>query len=336
MPPLWILHPKHKKNNKGKIIQAPSLNRNINSSGPPQGPYFPLRSFLSAKEASPRTLFHRNLRASMTIEAALVLPLFLLFFLTLGSSLEMLRFHARTQMALWEIGRETCVYGVAVKGMDWLTADGEREGKSSGGAGAFPEAVGNLILSHTYVKGRVEDYLGKEYLEEAPIENGAGGLLYYGGNLLNEEDLVEFMVTYRIRPKWTVKGFRTFFMRNRYLGRMWTGYAAEETENAIYYLAEYAEVYHADAYCSHLKLSPGLVPSSALDTEVNAKGSHYRACAFCAKGKLPTDVWVSPEGECYHFRRDCSGLKRTVRTVNWREAEKYRPCSRCGSKKGEE
>ena len=35
------------------------------------------------------------------------------------------------------------------------------------------------------------------------------------------------------------------------------------------------------------------------------------------------------------MKRDCPGLKRTIRTVTWKEAMNYRPCSRCGEKKGE-
>ena len=152
---------------------------------------------------------------------------------------------------------------------------------------------------------------------------------------MNSDDTVEFAVMYEAKPKWTVAGFRSFHLRNYYLGRMWTGFDVEGEDQGIYYLAENAQVYHRDLTCSHIKLQPELVYSSVLTTAVNGHGSHYRACAICAREAPGNEVWISPEGECYHLKRDCPGLKRTIRTVTWKEAMNYRPCSRCGEKKGE-
>ena len=39
--------------------------------------------------------------------------------------------------------------------------------------------------------------------------------------------------------------------------------------------------------------------------------------------------FVSENGECYHSRRDCPGLKRTVQKIPKEEAFKYEVCSRC-------
>ena len=57
--------------------------------------------FISKKEKVP---------ASMTVEAAIVLPLFLFFFLNLMSSIEMIRLHGNLQLALWETGNRMTVY----------------------------------------------------------------------------------------------------------------------------------------------------------------------------------------------------------------------------------
>ena len=39
--------------------------------------------------------------------------------------------------------------------------------------------------------------------------------------------------------------------------------------------------------------------------------------------------FVSENGECYHSRRDCPGLKRTVQKIPKEEAFKHEVCSRC-------
>ncbi|MBP5282616.1 MAG: hypothetical protein J6Z22_08975 [Lachnospiraceae bacterium] len=240
--------------------------------------------------------------------------------------MEILRFHSKVEMALWEVGRETCLYGTALEGTSWLSVDDMNRKET----GDLLEAVGNLALSQTYVKGRVEERLGREYLEDAPVRDGASGMIYLGGSLINDEDTVTMMVTYSVEPKWMVPGFRRFYLRNYYFGRMWTGFDVTNEENKIYYLAENAEVYHTSINCSHLRLQPYQIDSGSLETSVNSHGSHYRACAICARGTTPAQIWISPEGDCYHFTRECSGLKRTVRTVTWSVAKKYRLCSRCG------
>ena len=329
--PLRLLHPKNYKNIGKK--QASSLNpitRSLGSShdlNPIKNP--------CAKGMSPHAPSKWKVRASMTLEASLALPIFLLFFLTVGSSLEMIRFHSRMEMALWEVGRETCAYGTVLRDTDWLSTSGETSAKVKEKNQGLFEAIESYALSQTFLRGRVEEYLSREYLEEAPVVLDEKGLHSNGGSFVNSDDTVEFAVMYEAKPKWTVAGFRSFHLRNYYLGRMWTGFDVEGEDQGIYYLAENAQVYHRDLTCSHIKLQPELVPCSVLTTAVNGHGSHYRACAICAREAPGNEVWISPEGECYHLKRDCPGLKRTIRTVTWKEAMNYRPCSRCGEKKGE-
>ena len=328
MPLLRHKHPKT-KNEKGKIKQAESLNLTKSSSKTSHKRFFQV-----VKGVSPRISSFGFLRASMTVEAALVLPLFLLFFLTLGGGLEILRFQSRFDEALWKVGREVCVYGTLLReGLDAQTIGNAQEESAAGKAG---EMIGNLAFSLGYVRARLEDGLGSEYLSEAPIADGMSGLRFLQASILNPDDTVQIFVSYEARPHWKVPGFRTLRMENHYFGRLWTGYALSETENELFYLAENAEVFHRDVNCSHLKLQPYQTTSASLALAVNASGSHYRACGICAKGVLPDVIWISPEGDCHHYRRDCSGLKRTVRAVNWEEAKKYRACSRCGEWKGEE
>lgn len=317
---LWIKHPKQKKK-KGKI-NAPSLKLVQNLSGPFSGQNLNENEQLKnnsrfTKGTSPRAFLPLKIPASMTIEAAMVLPMFLLFFLMLGSGMEMLRFHSKMQMALWEIGRETCVYGTALK-----------QGEMT--PNAVLEQVGEFVLSQTYVKDRIEQYLGKEYLREAPVQPEMEGWWFLAGAHFHEDDTVELTATYTAQPQWILSGFQIFMMRNYFFGRSWTGYELKEGENELFYLAENAQVYHRDANCSHIKLQPELVSSSELDEAVNGNGQHYRACSICARGSLLGEIWISPEGDCYHYRRDCPGLKRTIRAVTWDVAKKYRPCSRCG------
>ena len=140
------------------------------------------------------------------------------------------------------------------------------------------------------------------------------------------------MITYRVSPVFRLPGFKSFLMENHYCGRLWTGYEVRDEQSAgtVFYLTENAQVFHRDRECSHLRLSVEAISRQQLPDAVNNDRSHYRACEVCTGTEMPEKLWIAKEGDCYHYRRDCPGLKRTIREADWEEAGRYRPCSRCG------
>ena len=85
-------------------------------------------------------------------------------------------------------------------------------------------------------------------------------------------------------------------------------------------------VYHTNRECTHIRLSVRVVEATEALRE-------YRPCEKCTD-KIPHPTggllfYVSENGECYHSRRDCPGLKRTVQKIPKEEAFKYEVCSRC-------
>lgn len=324
-------------NRKGKNAKQPSPNLSENPRGLAQDP---TKKKSTIERAFLFTLRPGAMMGSMTVEAALVLPLFLFFFLNLGSVMEILRLHGKLETALWEIGRETGVYGSALRMGDVWKAGGEEvfsdetgELLLSGIGELSLSGIGDIALSYIYVKAGIERFLGEEYLADAPIRGGTGGLHFAGSDIVNSDDVLEMVVTYPVVPFWQLAAFRPFLMENRYYGRLWTGYDVGKAALAVYYLTDNEEVFHTDRNCTHLMLSVRRISWTALETEVNERGQRYRMCEKCVRGWPAEGIWVAREGDCYHARRDCPGLKRIYRSVTWEEARKYRPCSRCGYKK---
>lgn len=346
MSSLWESNCKQ-NNRKGKNAKQPSPNLSENPRGLAQDPdliFFGRNSKRTNKKIStikrtfPFTLRSGKVAGSMTVEAALVLPLFLFFFLNLGSVMEIMRLHGRLETALWEVGRETGIYGAALRMRDAWGVSEETDGSGMGDPGKNVKSelgelllsgIGDLALSYTYVKAGIENFLGEEYLNAAPLRGGGDGLHFAGSDIVNGDDVLEMVVTYQIEPFWALAAFRPFLMENRYYGRLWTGYDVGKAALAVYYLADNGEVYHTNRNCTHLMLSVRQISWISLNTEVNERGQQYRMCEKCVSGWLPREIWIAREGDCYHARRDCSGLKRTYRAVRWEEARNYRPCSRC-------
>lgn len=250
----------------------------------------------------------RKLMGSMTVEAAVVVPLLLLFFLHLGSCMEMLRLHGRLEYALWQTGRELAVYAAAEAASD----------------------VPDMAVSYLYVNNRVQQILGREYLDDSPLVYGSLGLNYLASEYQEDEN-INIVLTYQVSPPITCFPFPYFRMTSRYYGRAWTGYAVgeEERQTVYVYVTEDGEVWHSRGDCSYLKLSIYEAPPESVWALRNADGERYRACSRCEGQPQGGTVYLTREGNRYHTARNCPSLQRRIHAVEWQENMPYRPCSRC-------
>lgn len=270
----------------------------------------------------------KGLRAGMTVEASIVLPLFLFFFMSIGSYIEMVRLHGNLQLALWRTGSELAVYGGALSGGAPTAEEGEE------GAEWWKKLAG-AVVSSTLVKERVVETAGREYLNDSPLMKGTDSLLLWESELFGEGDEIDLVMTYSVAPRGGLTKFFPYRMANRYYGHVWNGYALSEpaAKTETVFVAENASVYHLDENCTHLRLSVRRVGETELPLERNKYGKRYTICEKCGRGRKPESYYLSSEGDRYHYRRDCAGLKRTVRAMPMEEAAAvYPPCKRCGRK----
>lgn len=282
----------------------------------------------SAKMSWLSASLFKKLKAGMTVEASIVLPLFLFFFMNIGSALEMIRLHGNIQLALWKTGNELAVYGYAVdRGKPPEEEQGDCWWKKLSGA----------VFSSVFIKGQLVNLLGEEYLENSPLADGADSLMLWESSLFGQGDIMDIVVTYSVTPWSKMAGFVPFRMANRYYAHIWNGYAVsgEPQELELVYVAENGQVYHINRNCTHLLLSVRQIRAGELEGARNQYGRKYTFCEKCVRGVGVEIIYITDEGDKYHYRRDCPGLKRTVRSMPKADAQKqYRLCSRCGKAGG--
>lgn len=251
----------------------------------------------------------RGIRASMTVEASIVLPFLLFFFLQMAGFLEMLRLHSNLQYGLWKAGKTLMLYA---------------------GAEEVAETVPELAVSYIYVNGVLRSTLGEEYLDSSPLTFGSSGLNYLESDIVTENGEVDLLLTYQVSPKGQLLPFVYARLSNRFYGKAWTGYdLAGKAEEQVVYVTKYGEVWHLTRDCSHLKLTIQTISSKSLGSCRNQWGQGYEKCTFCAKGAMPEQIYITKEGDCYHYKEECLGLTRHIEAIPWEEREKYRACSRC-------
>lgn len=333
MSPLWQSK-KIMKLQTNHMRPSPNTNSNLslardflNGKSPYQAK---LRNVI--EETSLFTFLWKRVGAGMTVEAAMVLPLFTFFFLNISSVIEMIRLHGNLQLALWNVGRQLAVYSCV---LDSTEAAGEENGGGNAGQvnGQWQGELADIAFSYTYIKGEMINYVGEKYLENSPLTYGADGLQFWESDIFTQNDSMELIVTYSVSPFSEMVGFKPFRMANRYYGHVWNGYQIPGAEdNGIQenvYVAENGRVYHQDRNCTHLALSVQQVTIQEALLCKNIQGARYSECEKCAQGRLQSQVYITNEGNRYHCDKNCPGLKRTVFTIPKEKAVKYKPCKRC-------
>lgn len=254
-----------------------------------------------------------RVEAGMTVEAAVVLPLFLFFLLNLSCAIELIRLHGNLQLALWETGSRLAVYGYALEDSEVAS-----------------------LFSWFYIREQLEEYAGEKYLDNSPLKDGSSSLMMWESDIFSSEDELDVIVTYAVSPWSSLSGFSSFRMANRYYAHIWNGYGIPENpeqsqrEPDIVYMTENGEVYHEDRNCTHIKLSVREVSRTEAELSANQWGRSYSPCERCKPEPANLTLYITEEGERYHSDRNCSGLKRTVFSVLRSSVSGYRACSRCG------
>lgn len=243
---------------------------------------------------------------SITIEAALVMPLFFFGVLALCYMLEVMS--VRTSI---------------------------RSGLQYAGKTAAQRAYEAPVLLPGQIESDLVSAVGKERLDRSVVESGSGGLHCEQSYLSMTTGIMELTVSYHVFLPLPVFGSVSVPMEENCRVKGWTGYEPAGflgDEEEIVYVTETGMVYHRDAHCTYLALSIRLVSAENMQNLRNASGGKYSPCQFCVHGKLPGVVYITEYGDKYHSSLHCSGLKRTVYAVPLSEVVGKGACTKCGSR----
>lgn len=241
-------------------------------------------------------------RAAFTVEAAVVLPLFVGF-------LVIILFYFRVLQT--EIGIEKAMaYTVRV------TAACVKEEESQADLGKM-----RLI------------FLERLKREQVPTEYIDGGIL--GISLWNaetEKKDVGLGVRYEMTAPIGFFGKLTHTAEQKAEARKWAGYSGGNYLGEGYvYITETGEAYHRTKDCAYLDLSIQSVSAQQIENLRNKNGGKYHKCEKCCEKKTSKGtVYITDYGDVYHEEIGCSGLKRTVYLVEIEKVGQRHPCGKCG------
>lgn len=286
---------------------------------------------LRASGSSQRVSLPAFLPGSMTVEAALVLPLFIFLFCNILGMLDIIRLQCVMFAAVRETGTKVCEYA-------YYLATAEASAEDAGiEIPDVPEGVPSFILSETYIRNDIQSYLGDEYIHQSLILGDSVSFLQ--SSILNGNDIVQIVADYRVEPFIPFIAPDSMSLQTRFVGHAWTGYeiadehdAGDDTQedDTVVYITPSGTVYHNSSDCTYLRPRVHQTSAAVIDDLRSSNGSCYYACESCHPVKAGT-LYYTPDGNRYHSSASCNKIKRTIIETSLSSVQGSRhACSKCG------
>lgn len=246
-----------------------------------------------------------SFRAVLTVEAAFVVPLFLLAICTLLGMIDLYRVQALVRTSLHQSAQELGMYASVESGDSGVST---------------PVGVLSTGICIAYTKSHLPE-LG-DYVSVNLI----------GSRYENHEIQLKATITYQL--PFSILPVSKIKVGNGSVVHAWTGYDSGDTGKTdggdgdeMVYVSDYESVYHTSVHCTHLDLSIHQGTKEQVERQRNEYGKKYHACERC--GGDSHLVYYTEKGDRYHSEASCSGLKRTVRLVEKSQIQAHTQCERC-------
>ncbi len=274
--------------------------------------------------------FYASLKkASYTIEAAVIMPLFITLMVFGMFLFRLLEVQSGVQQSIDAASRTMAV------SLGNLANDGKSD-KDVDTNGNDPTIKGEL--SEAVLLASTIALSGVEIAEHnVPIQFVDGGVLGFNFTNTNVDgNYVDIQVEYQLTFPVGLLGNYTYDVSQRARTRKWVGFDKYEntTDSRYVFVTEKGEAYHMNYNCTYLNPSVHRLPIEELNSARNKGGAKYYQCKRC-KGKVTKGfVFITDYGTACHGDINCTEIKHNIRKVLYEEVkDTMRPCSKCAGKK---
>lgn len=244
------------------------------------------------------------LKGSISIEAAMILPVFIIAIVTVISLGFAMIFHVKLQNAICE----------EAKILSLRCFDGRVEALS-------------------VVESEIKSILDDNNTKYIFINGGWEGIDFSESFLDDNEYFVISAKYYYMPLGGELFGFNGFGISQKCVMHNWcgyiNGYSGENIDLDYAYVTDNSSVYHLNRECSHIRLTVTMVKQEILISLRNSAGGKYYPCEICHGNSADGNIYITSDGNRYHGSASCSGLKRKVSAIRLSQIGDRRPCSRC-------
>ena len=282
------------------------------------------------------------LSASSTVEASIVIPLFIYAIMTVAYLIQIVGFQVKVQQALYNECRKMAKYIYAYEMInkqntsesqkqDLIEAD-ENGDKDEGSSSILENGIGVGVAQTLFLSE-----LGIEYIKNSHIVGGVAGFYMLDSKIMSQNNMIHIVVTYTVRNPYDIFGIGIMTFTQSASTNAWLGdtYNTDESKNisntdeTIVYITPSGSVYHTNRNCSYLILSIHEIPQNQLDYQRNESGGKYYGCEKCGNKKSEGIFYITDYGDRYHTTINCSAIMRNVMAVQLSMVLDRRQCSKC-------
>lgn len=277
-----------------------------------------------------KAIKQKKLKAAMTVEAAMVLPIFVFFILSMGFLIEIVRIQIHIGCALGQTAKEMAQYGYVNETVKTKGSNNINE-KDKNKANAIVSVAGLL-----YAENRVEELSDKEYLNNSIIVNGSRGISLFGSNLKKDNKWVDLVACYKVNIPFLPIPNSEIKLTQHARSHLWIGFVKdndlnENESDKIVYMTTYGTRYHLKKNCKYLDIKTKVISSEFLKSARNKSGGKYYPCPRCASMGV-SSYFITDYGNSYHTKADCTAIFRNITEKRLSEVKDIYPCcSSCGN-----
>lgn len=243
-------------------------------------------------------------KGSITLEAAIVIPIFFFAMLCMACLLEMMSMQTTMRNALYSVGKEIA-----------------------------QQAYSSPMISTYGIQQHVIQNIGAEKLENSMIAGGAGGVDCSRSTSNWNTGVIDLSVRYALEIPVLMFRIPAISQEETLRVKGWTGYVAGangEGMEEVVYVTDYGLVYHKNMNCTYLDLSIQEVRASEIEQLRSESGAKYYPCELCGdNGVIGGRLFITNYGTRYHTSLECSKVKRNIYAVPLDEVYGLGGCSKC-------
>lgn len=278
-------------------------------------------------------IYNSSKTGSITVEAALVLPIFVTFVIILTFFMQLIYVHEIVQKGLDEV---TQIIAVQANIYDTLgtkeSIQTSYERLSSDDENEIIDDIKSVLVEQ--VINRLGAALLKTYFINKTENNNFGiniivdgldGLDFTESKFLIRNDDVKSVVMYKAKPIFNLFGVFELNVIQVATSKAWTGYNQEMPKEDVVYKTKSGTVYHVIRTCSYIHFT--IIKTTF--KEIEGQGPCV-GCAIDIEFQENDRVYITKTGDKYHRTLDCSKIKRVIIEINRSDIGNLQPCSRCG------
>ncbi len=271
----------------------------------------------SIKSKSKRSFIYTSFlsKGSITLEAAIAIPLFFLGLLSFICIINILYIQTELQIALEETIRTVSKQAYISSEFYALSSGNQYEAINKDSS--IAENLGATLISVTYIKNEFLSENIKDFLDNSFVNGGANGISFKFSSVDMSKNTLDIIIDYKCSIPFIPSNLLCFNLSNRCYTKIYMGQDMEKEQKDTFfyvYFASTSSVTHTNKYCQYL-----LNYSRAIRYNDIIRQHPINSCALCSRNVTIESlrdnnavVYLTSNEETYHVTLDCQSFTKDV------------------------